>query len=105
MRSRRRIPDRQLQRLVRRLLRIHTPDTDTPIIISTREGDHRSSVGRMLGRGGAHVSAVVDRALQRERAVTVFLPDNAYIGEVVSCAANGRQFAVELLLIQYQNDN
>ncbi len=104
MRSRRRIPDSQLQKLVRRLLRSNKPDTDTPVIISTIEGDYRSSVGRLLERGGARVSALVDMALERERAVTIFLPENAYLGEVVSCVAQGRQFAVELLLIQYQNN-
>ena len=104
MRSRRRIPDSQLQKLVRRLLRSNKPDTDTPVIISTIEGDYRSSVGRLLERGGARVSALVDMALERERAVTIFLPENAYLGEVVSCVAQGKQFAVELLLIQYQNN-
>ena len=104
MRSRRRIPDSQLQKLVRRLLRSNTPDIDTPVIISTMEGDHCSSVGRLLERGGARVSALVDVALEQERAVTVFLPENAYIGEVVSCVAQGRQFTVELMLIQYRDN-
>jgi len=104
MRSRRRIPDSQLQKLVRRLLRSNKPDTDTPVIISTIEGDYGSSVGRLLDRAGARVSALVDIALERERAVTIFLPENAYLGEVVSCVAQGKQFAVELLLIQYQNN-
>ncbi len=104
MRSRRRIPDSQLQKLVRRLLRSNAPDIDTPVIISTAEGDHCSSVGRLLDRGGARVSALVDVALERERAVTIFLPENAYIGEVLSCVAQGRQFTVELMLIQYQDN-
>jgi hypothetical protein len=64
------------------------------------EGDYCSSVGRLLERGGARVSALVDSALERERAVTVFLPENAYIGEVMSCIAQKEQFTVELLLIQ-----
>lgn len=104
MRSRRRIPDSQLQKLVRRLLRSNTTDVDTPVIISTVEGDHCSSVGRLLERGGARVSALVDVAMERERAVTVFLPENAYIGEVLSCVAQGRQFTVELVLIQYRDN-
>ena len=103
MRSRRRLPDNQLQNLVRRLLRSNRrPDTDTPVIISTAEGDYRSSVGRLLKRNGGRVSALVDIALERQRAVTVFLPENAYIGEVVSCVEQSGQFTVELLLIQYQ---
>ena len=104
MRSRWRIPDSQLQKLVRRLLRSNRPDTDTPVIISTMEGEYCSSVGRLLERGGARVSALVDIALERERAVTVFLPENAYIGEVVSCVAQEKQFAVELILIQYRDN-
>src|ERR1019366_9028441 len=78
MRSRRRIRDSQLQKLVRRLLRSNRPETDTPVIISTTEGDYCSSVGRLLERVGARVSALVDIALERERAVTVFLPENSY---------------------------
>jgi len=104
MRLKRRIPDSQLQKLVRRLLRTNTPDTDTPVMISTLEGDYYSSVGRLLERGGARVSALVDIALERERAVTVFLPENAYVGEVVSRVGQGKQFTVEILLIQYQNN-
>jgi hypothetical protein len=102
-RSRRKIPDGQLHRLVRRLLRSNRPETDTPVIISTREGEYVSSVGRLLGRDQGRVSALVDQALERERAVTVFLPENAYVAEVVNCRAEGKQFAVELVLIQYQD--
>lgn len=80
MRSRRSIPDSQLQKLVRRLLRINRPDTDTPVMISTMDGDYCSSVGRLLQRGGARLSALVDIALERERAVKVFLPENALCG-------------------------
>jgi hypothetical protein len=104
MRSRRRIPDGQLQRLAHRLLRSSRLDTDTPVIISTIKGDYCSSVGRLLVRKGARVSALVDSALERERAVTVFLPGNAYIGEVVNCVAQGEQFMVELDLIQYRDN-
>jgi len=104
MRSRRSIPDSQLQKLVRRLLRINRPETDIPVMISTMDGDYYSSVGRLLHRGGARVSALVDIALERERAVTVFLPENAYLAEVTNCVAHGEQFTVELVLIQYQND-
>jgi hypothetical protein len=105
MPSRRRIPDSQFQKLVNRLLRTNKPETDTPVIISTVEGDYCSSVGRLLERGGARVSALVDVALERERAVTVFLPENAYVGEVVSCVPQGEQFTVELLLIQYRGSD
>jgi hypothetical protein len=103
MRSRRRIPDSQLQELVRRLLRSNRRETDCPVMISTMEGDYCSSAGRLLERGGARVSALVDVALERERAVTVFLPENAYVGEVMSCVAQGEQFTVELLLIMSQD--
>jgi hypothetical protein len=102
-RSRRRIPDSQLQQLVRRLLRSNQPDIDTPVIISTREGKYFSSVGRLLERTHGRVSAAVDHPLERETAVTVFLPENAYIAEVVNCQPEGVQFTVELLLIQYQD--
>jgi hypothetical protein len=104
MQSRPTIPDSQLQKLVRRLFRINRPVADTPVIISTMEGDYCPSVGRLLERGGARVSAIVDIALERERAVTVFLPENVYVGEVVSCVAQGKQFAVELVLIQHRDD-
>lgn len=103
MRSRRRIPDSQLQKLVRRLLRSNRPEMDTPVIISTAEGDYCSSVGRLLEHKGARVSALVDNALERECPVTVFLPANAYVGEVVNCVPEGRQFTVELILIQHRD--
>jgi len=102
MRSRRRIPDSQLQKLVNRLLRSNRPETDTPVIISTIGGDYRSSVGRLLERVGGRVLALVDIPVEREREVTVFLPENAYVGEIVSCVAKGKQFTVELVLIQYR---
>jgi len=102
-RSRRKIPDSQLHQLVRRLLRTNQPDTDTPVIISPMEGEYFSSVGRLLERSHGHVWALVDQALERERAVTVFLPENAYVAEVMKCTAHGEQFNVELELIQYQD--
>ena len=102
-RSHRKIPDSQLHKLVQRLLRSNQPEVDTPIIISTREGEYFSSVGRMLERSQGRVSALVDHALERDRAVTVFLPENAYVAEVVNCLANGKQFTVDLVLIQYQD--
>jgi hypothetical protein len=105
MPSRRRIPDSQFQKLVRRLLQSNKPEIDTPVIISTAEGDYYSAVGRLLERGGARVSALVDFPVERERAVTVFLPENAYVGEVVSCVAQGEQFTVELVLIQCQDSD
>ncbi len=104
MRSRRRVPDSQLQELVRRLLRSNQPETDTPVIISTMEGNYRSSVGRLLEREGGRVSALVDISLERECEVTVFLPENAYVGEVVSCVPQGKQFTVELVLIQFRDN-
>src|SRR5579863_9559434 len=103
MQSRRRIPDRQLQKLARRLLRSNRPETDTPVIISTTEGRSYASVGRLPEREVARASAPVDLALERESEVTVFLPENAYIGEVLSCAAHGQFYTVELLLIQYRD--
>jgi len=102
MRSRRRVPDSQLQKFVQRLLQSTKPDVDVPVIISTMEGAYCSSVGRLLERQGGRVSALVDVALEPECAVTVFLPENAYLGEVLSCAAQGERFAVELVLIQYR---
>ena len=102
-RSRRRIPDSQLHRLVRRLLRHNQPDIDTPVIISPVEGKYYSAVGRLLGRSHGRVSALVDQSLELERAVTLFLPENAFVAEVVKCQAEGKQFAVDLVLIQYQD--
>ena len=84
-------------------MRTNLPETDTPVIISPMEGEYFSSVGRLLERNHCRVSALVDRALERERAVTVFLPENAYVAEVMKCTAEGGQFTVELELIQYQD--
>jgi len=104
MSSRRRISDSQLQKLVHRLLRSNRPETDTPVIISTIGGAYCSSVGRLLGREGGRVSALVDFPLEREREVTVFLPESAYVAEVTNCAAHGKQFTIELILIQYRDN-
>jgi len=41
--------------------------------------------------------------MERECEVTVFLPENAYVAEVTNCAAHGKQFTIELVLIQYQD--
>ena len=71
-------------------------------MISTIGGEYRSSVGRLLERTGALVSAVVDLPLEKEREVTVFLPENAYVAEVSSCEAYEDQFKIELVLIQAQ---
>lgn len=103
-RSRRRIPDSQLQRLVDRLLRSNKPETDTPVVISTVGGEYCSSVGRLLEREGGRVSALVDIPMERECEVTVFLPENAYVAEVTNCVAHGNQFTIELVLIQYQDN-
>jgi hypothetical protein len=99
MRSRQRIPDNQLRNLACRLLRVNRMDIDTPVIVSTMEGDQCCSVGRLLDRGGARVSALMDTALERARAVTIFLPENSYVGEIRSCVPQGDQFTVELGLI------
>jgi len=103
-RSRRRIPDSQLQNLVDRLLRNSKPETDTPVIISTVGGEYRSSVGVLQQHEGSRVLALVDKPLERGCEVTVFLPQNAYLAEVTSCVANGKHFAVELILIQYRSN-
>ena len=55
---------------MRRLLRSNRTDTDTPVIISTMETDRVSS-GRLLEREGGRILALVDVALERERAVKV----------------------------------
>lgn len=103
-RSRRGIQDSQLQKLVDRLLRTSKPETDTPVIISTVGGEYCSSVGRLLQREGSRVSAIVDSPLEQECEVTVFLPENAYAAEITNCVAHGKQFTVELVLIQYHNN-
>ena len=83
-----------------RLLQSNKPETDTPIMISTIGGEYRSSVGRLLERAGALVSAVVDVPMERAREVTVFLPDNAYVAKVSNCVPHEEQFKIELVLIQ-----
>lgn len=104
MRSRRRPPDSELQNLVHRLLRINQTEADISVIISSMEGAYHSSVGRLLKRKGARVSALVDFPMERERAVKVFLPENAYVGEVVSCVADSEHFTIELNLIQQKSE-
>jgi hypothetical protein len=98
-----RIPDSQLHQLVRRLLRANRPDADIPVIISPVDGEYFSSVCRLLERNHGRVSALVDHALECERPVTVFLPENAYVAKVMKCTTEGEQFTVELELIQYQH--
>ena len=71
-------------------------------MISTIRGAYRSSVGRLLERTGALVSAVVDTPLERKREVTVFLPENAYAAEISNCVAYEERFKIELVLIQFQ---
>jgi hypothetical protein len=36
---------------------------------------------------------------------TVFLPDNAYFGEVVSCTRQRQPFTVQLILIQHRDND
>ena len=85
-------------------MRSNQPDVDIPVIISPMEGEYYSSVGRLLERDHGRVSALVDQALELERAVTLFLPENAYVAEVVDCQeSEGQQFRVDLVLIQYQD--
>ncbi len=55
-------------------------------------------------RAGGLVSALVDLPLERDCEVTVFLPENAYVAEVRNCVAHGKQFTIELVLIQYQDN-
>ena len=62
-----------------------------------------STVWLVLRRNHARVSALVDHALELERAVTLFLPENAYVEEVIKCQPEGEHFNVDLVLIQYQN--
>jgi hypothetical protein len=40
--------------------------------------------------------------MEREREVTVFLPENAYAAEVRNCVAHEGLFKIELALIQSQ---
>ena len=83
----RRIPNSQLKKLVRSLAPVNRLDSHIPVMISTIEGG--CALGRLLDRGGARVSAVLNIALEQERAVTVFMPENAYMAEVTKCVAQG----------------
>ena len=66
-------------------------------------GPPASSVGRLLERPQGTGIGSGGSCLERDRAVTVFLPENAYVAEVVNCREDGQQFTVELVLIQYQD--
>ena len=102
-RSRSKIPDSQLQKLAQRLLRGNEPKSDTPIIITgPPEGNRVISVGRLLERKGAWVAALVDMPLDPESEVTVFLPGNVYLAEVVSCVGKRTRFTADLQLIMIQ---
>ena len=101
--SRSKVPDSQLQKLVRRLLRSNEPQYDTPVIITgPPEGNGVISVGRLLERKGAWVAALVDMPLEPESEVTVFLPGTVYLAEVVSCAGKRKRFTADLQLIMVQ---
>jgi hypothetical protein len=103
--SRGKIPDSQLQKLVRRLLRSNKPrpKNDTPVIIAgPPEGNRVISVGRLLERKGAWVAALVDMPLEPASEVTVFLPGNVYLAEVVSCVGKQKRFTADLQLIMIQ---
>jgi hypothetical protein len=101
--SRGKIPDDQLQQLVRRLLRSNKPKNATPVIITgPLAGKRVLSVGRLLDCNGAWVAALVDLPLEPQSAVTVFLPANAYLAEVVSCTGERKRFRVELQLISIE---
>ncbi len=99
MRLRKRTPESQIQEIVRCLLQISRPDIDTPVIVSTREGNRCCSVGRLLEREGAWVSAIMDVALEGTLPVTLFLSEGVYVGEVTGCVAQGDEFTIELGLI------
>jgi hypothetical protein len=84
MRSSRTVSDARLHKLVRRL----RPKADAVIISAGGDaGDPTVSSGRVLQRAGGRVSALVDKAVDRNCEIIVFLPDDVYLGEVVSCEA------------------
>ena len=103
MASQRKASDRELQKLVQRLLRSNQSQAATPAIISgVREGQPTISTGRVVARAGANLSVLADKALDDGSAITVFLPEEAFLGEAVSCTRKGKKYALELLLIQYK---
>ena len=85
------------------MLRTNAREDVTPIIIRLTDGKE-SSVGRLIDRRRARLMAFVDTPVERERLVTIFLPGNTYLGEVVKCSTQEDGFAVEVDLIQSQLD-
>ena|ERR1051326_2835693 len=99
MRSSRTVSDARLHKPVRRL----RPKADAVIISADGEAsDQTVSSGRVLQRAGGRVSALVDQAVDRNCEIIVFLPEDAYLGEVVSFEATDSKYTVELVLIQYR---
>jgi hypothetical protein len=98
------VSDGQLRELVQRLLRNSRSSADIPVIITdANEGKSATSTGRVLDRRGGRVRVLVDTALDCDSAITAFLPEHAYLAEVVSCVAAGNKYTVELVLIQYRS--
>jgi len=106
MRQRRNISDRQLRTVAARLLRTTDSQDNAPVIISGAVQQEKSAiaVGHVLSKTRAKVTALVDTALNAESAVTVFLVNDTYLGEVISCDPDGPQFAIEVLLSQYKRN-
>ena len=96
----------QIDKLVRRVLRNNRTNSDIPVIIvGPLEADRPViSIGRVLSRAGGQVSVMVDNPLPCDVAVTVFLPEQVFLGETISCCSTGTKHTLELLLIQYKRD-
>jgi hypothetical protein len=62
--------------------------------------ERRSSIGRLVHRNGASISALVDRIVAKDRALVVFLSDQAYLAEATDCQPLGAYQLVDLVLIQ-----
>jgi hypothetical protein len=98
--------DHDLRNLVRRLLRNTRAKHSLPVIISGISPQNQPAIatGRVLSHVAAHLQVLVDSPLLGDRVTTVFLPEQVFFAEVLSCTQEKRQYALELLLIQDRSE-
>ena len=106
MRLYRGVSEGDLNKLVRRVLRNTRSRKTIPVIVSGVNGNHEPavSIGRVLSRDGAQIHALVDAALAPGAVITVFLPGQAFLGEIVTCTVARRRYSVALCLIQHKDE-
>ena len=106
MRLHRGVSEGDLPKLVRRVLQSNRSKSTIPVIISGANANNHPmiSIGRVLSRAGAEVRALVDTDLALGSVITVFLPEQVFLGEIVSRTVVRRRYLVVLCLIQHKDE-